>query len=114
MYFIYAIVGMKLVCYSATEKKDMETYLIIFQALKDAAAALGINVNPSSHMIDFEMAAANASKQVFVNTNISFCHFHFAKAIWRKIQKSSRINCPWLFCLSDYRYGGFCLFRTSF
>ncbi|CAF1451762.1 unnamed protein product [Rotaria sordida] len=78
--------GMKSICYSATTKKDVRTYLTLFQSLKDAAAVLGINLAPSSHMIDFESAAAIASKKVFNNVNISFCHFHFAKSIWRNLK----------------------------
>ncbi|CAF1317084.1 unnamed protein product [Rotaria sordida] len=81
--------GMKSICYSATTKKDVRTYLTLFQSLKDAAAVLGINLAPSSHMIDFESAAAIASKKVFNNVNISFCHFHFAKSIWRNLKNKN-------------------------
>lgn len=82
---------MKPVCYSVTQKKSTRTYRILFQSLKDAAATFGFNLNPSSHMMDFESAAAKASKQVFPNADIKFCHFHFAKAIWRKIKSSGKI-----------------------
>ena len=76
----------------SNSKKNVKTYITLFQSLKEAAAIFGINLNPSSHMIDFESAAAIASKTVFQSTNISFCHFHFAKAIWRKLQKKSKFN----------------------
>ncbi|CAF3137818.1 unnamed protein product [Rotaria sp. Silwood2] len=58
----------------------------------EAAATYGINLAPSFHMIDFESAAAKASKKVFDSTNISYCHFHFAKAIWRKLQKLNLVS----------------------
>ena len=84
---------MKAICYSATEKKDINTYVTLFQSLKRTAATLGINLAPSFHMIDFETATAKASKQVFDTTNILYCHFHFAKAIWRKLRKLSKFSC---------------------
>ncbi|CAF5136718.1 unnamed protein product [Rotaria sp. Silwood1] len=43
-------------------------------------------------MIDFEIAAASASKNVFKNTRITFCHFHFAQAIWRKLKKQNLVS----------------------
>jgi len=88
----FFIEGMKAVCYSATQNRKEETYITLFKALKHAASVLGINLSPSLHMIDFETAAAIASKKIFVNTEITFCHFHFAKAIWRGIKKKSTLN----------------------
>lgn len=87
----FFIEGMKAVCYSATQNRKEETYIALFKALKDAASALGINLSPSLHMIDFEIAAATASRKVFIHTDITFCHFHFAKAIWRGIKKRSAL-----------------------
>ena len=85
------IEGMKAVCYSATQNRNEKTYITVFNALKDALLALGINFSPLLHMIDFEYAASMASKKIFVDTEITFCHFHFAKAIWRGIKKRSII-----------------------
>jgi len=65
----------------------MNTYVTLFEALKTAAENIGINLSPSYHMMDFETAAAKASKKVFNDTRITFCHFHFARAIWRKLKK---------------------------
>ena len=79
-------------CYSATQNRKVKTYVTLFQALKDATSALGIPLAPSSHMIDFEVAAATASKTVFTKTNVTFCHFYYAKAIWRTIEKKSMFN----------------------
>ena len=83
--------GMKPVCYAATENRKEQTYFALFKALKDAAAGLGINLSPPSHMIDFETAAATAAKKVFDQTEIVFCHFHFAKAIWRSLKNKSTL-----------------------
>lgn len=104
---------MKAVCYSATQNRKEKTYITLFKALKDAALAFGINLSPSLHMIDFETAAATASKKIFVDTEITFCHFHFAKAIWRGIKKKSNTN--WLHQLVFFLEKTFCLFiRFSF
>ena len=83
---------MKAVCYSATQNRKVETYVTLFQALKDAAASHGIILAPHSHMMDFESAAASASRKVFVDTKISFCHFHYAKSIWRAIKKKGILH----------------------
>ena len=74
---------MKAMCYSATQNRKVKTYVTLFQALKDTTTALGIPLAPSSHMIDFEVAAVTASKTVFTKTNMTFCYFHYAKASWR-------------------------------
>ena len=81
--------GMKPVCFAAMEKRTIEGYTILFNALKHASAHVGLDLTPTSHMMDFEEAAAKASKNVFPDTKISFCHFHFARSIWRNIQKRS-------------------------
>jgi hypothetical protein len=80
---------MKPVCFAAMENRSMEAYTILFTALKQASANVGFDLHSISHMMDFEVAAVKASKKIFADVKISFCHFHFAKAIWRKIQKTS-------------------------
>ena len=95
---------MKSVCYSATEKKNFKTYVTLFRFLKKATAPFGIKLNPSFHMIDIETTAAKASKKVFNTTNISYCHFHFAKAIWRNLQKFSKFNYLYFFVLQYLRW----------
>jgi hypothetical protein len=84
--------GMKAICYAATEKRKLSTYITLFRSLKEAAATIGINLAPSSHMMDFETAAATASKTIFDGIKISFCHFHLAQSIWRKLQKESKFH----------------------
>ncbi|CAF1273158.1 unnamed protein product [Rotaria sp. Silwood1] len=83
---------MKCICYAATVKRSKNTYITLFRALKEATENIGINLSPSYHMIDFEIAAASASKNVFKNTRITFCHFHFAQAIWRKLKKQNLVS----------------------
>ena len=44
---------------------------------------------PKSITIDFEKAIENVLKQKLPMTTISFCVFHFKKALWRQIQVST-------------------------
>lgn len=101
---------MKAVCYSATENRKEKSYTTVFKAVKDAALAFGINLSPASHMIDFETAAARASKKIFVNTEITFCHFHFAKAIWRGIKKKSNSDRLYHLAHTQIIFFSFCIF----
>jgi hypothetical protein len=59
-----------------------ETYDRVFTAIKN----LRPNLNPVSIMTDSELAAINAFKSNFPNTNARGCFFHFSQCLWRKIQ----------------------------
>jgi hypothetical protein len=59
-----------------------ETYDRVFTAIKN----LQPNLNPVSVMTDFELAAINAFKSSFPNSNARGCFFHFSQCLWRKIQ----------------------------
>ena len=43
-------------------------------------------LNPSTVLIDFELAIKNGLESVFPGADIYFCFFHFCQNIWRKIQ----------------------------
>ena len=36
---------------------------------------------------DFEKAAINAINNVFLQTFVKGCHFHFAQNVWKKVTK---------------------------
>ena len=38
-------------------------------------------------IIDFELAVCKAVQRIFPECQISFCHFHFCQAIYRRVQK---------------------------
>ncbi|XP_022172326.1 uncharacterized protein LOC111035118, partial [Myzus persicae] len=44
------------------------------------------NLRPASVMVDFEQALLGAITDVFKDTRIRGCFFHFGQCIWRKIQ----------------------------
>ena len=47
-----------------------------------------LSQRPKSITIDFEKAVENVVKQQLPMTTISFCFFHFKKALWKQIQVS--------------------------
>lgn len=73
------------------QKRTFKSYRNLFRGLKEACRRAGFDLSPVAHLMDFEYAAARASKEVFPQTKQIFCHFHFAKSIWRNLQKKVRI-----------------------
>lgn len=64
-----------------SDKKE-ETYNNIFNVL----LTLEPGLNPTDIMVDFEMAAINASKRNFPLADVHGCHFHFTQNVWKHIQ----------------------------
>lgn len=83
------LLGMKSICFAAMQKRSCECYIRLFRALKQAANRFGFPLTFKIHLMDFEIAAAKASNHVFPNATVSFCHFHFARAIWKHIRTKS-------------------------
>lgn len=52
----------------------------------------GVNYNPIQFLVYFEVAMFNAIRRVHAGILIRGCYFHFAKAIYRKIQKIGLSN----------------------
>lgn len=46
------------------------------------------NLNPTTVLIDFELAIKNALETVFPGVIVSGCFFHFSQNIWRRVQAS--------------------------
>ena len=70
------LVFMLLTCKSAA------VYEKAFRALKE----LNPDLSPKRVITDFELAAINSFRKIFPRTEVKGCFFHFAQAIWRKIQ----------------------------
>ena len=73
------------------QKRSKSNYVKVFVALKQASKKAGFPLTFKTHVMDFEIAAAQASTQVFPKASISFCHFHLAKSIWKNIRKKSKL-----------------------
>ncbi|KAG0437958.1 hypothetical protein DMUE_3385 [Dictyocoela muelleri] len=70
--------------YCFLESKTEDTYVKMLTAVK---YRLGLRLEPRKIQMDFEYAAFNTIRTVFLDTVISGCSFHFEQAIWRKINR---------------------------
>ncbi|KAI1714458.1 MULE transposase domain-containing protein [Ditylenchus destructor] len=59
------------------------TYISVLEKIKE----LRPDVNPQSFSLDFESAEIGAIRQVFPNTQLEGCFFHFQKAVLRYVYK---------------------------
>lgn len=87
-YQVYTIHGVRQnnvipLCFALLPNKRQETYTAMFNALKQKNGRL----NPVTIMTDFEQAAMNAFKEVFPQTSMSGCFFHFGQCLWRKMHQ---------------------------
>ena len=48
------------------------------------------SVAVESVVVDYEMTAWKAFREVFHNVKIRGCYFHYAQAVWRKIQAQGK------------------------
>ena len=69
------------------ESKSEEAYHAVFTAMSLLMPEEHRH-GPDHFSIDFELAASNAFKRVFVAATEQFCFFHFAQSMWRKLQSS--------------------------
>jgi hypothetical protein len=60
-------------------------YKKLIQELKGAALALGLVLNPTILMTDFEQASMNAFNFHFPHIKLSGCFFHLGKSFFRRV-----------------------------
>lgn len=70
-----------------TDRKK-QSYIEVLNTL----IALEPDLNPNNVTIDFEQPFILAFKEVFPNSEIKGCFFHFQQCIWRKIQENGLQN----------------------
>lgn len=85
---LYTIHGLKNnemmpVVYVLTPSKSKKSYKLILECLLHFESRL----NPLSLMVDYEKSFLDDCDEIFPNTEIHGCHFHFSQCIWRKVQK---------------------------
>ncbi len=73
--------SMKPMVYSCCQDKSQKSYINLYQSLVQYAAKKNITLKPTSILIDFEQSAINAINEVFPNTSVKACHFHYAQNI---------------------------------
>ena len=66
--------------------RKQEQYELVFKSLLDYANKNNIELQPISIMFDFEQATSNAFLNVLKHSAVKYCHFHYCRSIWRKIQ----------------------------
>jgi hypothetical protein len=83
VYTIHTIVGDKCVpvLYAFLPRKTKTIYKKMLEIVKSR-----INFPPRSITSDFESAFINAAKEIFPDSEISLCFFHFKQSLFRKIQ----------------------------
>jgi hypothetical protein len=67
--------------------RKQEEYELVFKGLLDYTAKNGIILQPINLMLDFEQAAAKAFLTVSKYSSVIFCHFHYYRSLWRRVQK---------------------------
>ena len=78
---------MKPASWILVNNKDEETYYYMFNTLKDIVGASGtLKWFLSSVTLDFEAALLQSFSQIFENTKIIGCLFHFKQALFREAQ----------------------------
>lgn len=68
--------------------KTKNIYTRLFKLIKEHIP----NFNPNIITIDFEAATIQAIKDVFPNTQISGCNYHFNQSLWRKVQNVGLVD----------------------
>ena len=68
--------------YALLPNKTTQTYIKLFQILKDARP----NLAPHLCIMDFELASKRALLTVFPQVSVAGCFFHLTQAVWRKVQ----------------------------
>ena len=74
--------------YAIMPNKTTDTYVEMFTALRSAVVAAYGDVGSVRYVLmDFELAAINAVRQVFPEVSVKGCTFHFRQAIMRRIKQ---------------------------
>lgn len=69
--------------YCVTTKKNQSTYTTIFRQLVEHANAIGITLNQTRIVCDFEPGLINAITEVFPHVAIGGCLFHLTSAVYK-------------------------------
>ena len=69
-----------------TSKSEV-IYTTAFNHIKNLFSAYHFTLKGDSAMLDYELAARNALKQIFPSLILKDDYFHFAKCLWTRAQK---------------------------
>ncbi len=71
--------------YCLLPSKERRSYNRAFLHLKDKALAMGLSLDPSVVVSDFELAMVQAATMNFPSAQHRGCYYHLMQAIWRKV-----------------------------
>lgn len=71
--------------YILMTSKSKELYIKVLEKLLEVADRYRIKLAPQQVMTDFEKAMINSYRHVFPRAEHSGCFFHFAQALWRRL-----------------------------
>lgn len=85
VYTVHVLVGGTTIpcLYALLPNKRRRTYERMWEVLLERAP----NVQPTTIMSDFEIAAHQAIGRIFPQANVKGCFFHLGQSLWRKIQE---------------------------
>ena len=63
----------------------LKTYTTFFVKLKDAMSKIDESLSATYVMCDFELGIRKSLKKVWPDLKVKGCHFHMAKAIWKRV-----------------------------
>lgn len=88
---LHALVdGISIPCvYALLPDKTQATYTRMLRELRNIP---GINLQPQTVLIDFEVAEKNALEAVFPGVSVKGCFFHFSQNIWKKVQGNGLVD----------------------
>jgi len=73
--------------YALLQRKSEETYRELFQVISDHCEELGVDADPDTVIIDFELAVKSALHATLgPHSTIQYCFYHLTQSTWRKIQ----------------------------
>ncbi|CAF4167833.1 unnamed protein product [Rotaria sordida] len=79
--------SMELIIYSFCENKSETCYHELVESLLAHVTKGNITLNPSTILIDFEQCMINAINDVFPQTLVKGCRFHYTQNIWKTVKK---------------------------
>ncbi|XP_046545931.1 uncharacterized protein LOC124256049 [Haliotis rubra] len=88
VYIIHCLVNGKMfpVAFALLPNKTKRTYVRLFTLLKDIVVRrLGIELSPEIFQIDYEAAVISAISEVFPDSSVRGCLFHYSQALWRQV-----------------------------
>ena len=88
-YSIHAVIDGKCLplLFAILSDKTQDTYVFMLNIIK----GLLCDIESGIIMLDFEIAAMNAFRQVFEKFEVMNCYFHLCQSIQRRIQKSFKV-----------------------